>query len=362
MNQYINYSIISKLPKDHFGQLTDEVLHLLTNGECCVVYSLPGGGISYFSKQINFLLSKQFPYIKTINLSLELENNKVEVLNKELSKLSKIKNIDEINLDEYLRKNKIIIILNEVDSPKYKKFYKYLNALRNINKDNLTILTVGYYTLFKYSNKYLKNACDVFHPLKRLNNFDLEGVKRIIKINNSHYGWNIPLSLTKKILFLSGGHPALVKYISNEVDTKGEKILNFKNKLVKSQPINFRLSEITKLITKLTIEEQFQIGILNNNGTLFSDLLVEYLKTNEIEGLDKLFPDLTKLDRKILTLFVRNSEKVINKDQLSIILEQTADSYSEWAIYKAVARVRKKIKDKYNIKTLKGRGWIMESK
>jgi hypothetical protein len=354
-------SIIKKLPENHFGNMTTEVINQLLNGQCSVLYGIPGSGVDYLTKQIHYLINKNKPKVNVIFFNLNLETEKIKTLKNEISALIGKKGFNEKNLVEYLQNNKIVIILHDVYSPKYPEFYKFINALRNLNKDNFTILVGGNYTLYKETNKYLQHGCDIFHPLVKIPPFDLEGVKRIIKINNEQLGWNVSPKFARKILFLSGGNAALVKYISKEIESNGPKILEHKTKLAKSQPLNHRLSQIAKLIPKLSIEEQIQLGIVNNNGTLFADLLVEFLKNNEIESLDRLFPDLTKTDRRILTLFIRNQGKIIDKDQLSLILDQTADTYSEWAIYKAVARVRDKIKDRYTIKTLKGRGWRMSN-
>ncbi|MBN2015784.1 helix-turn-helix domain-containing protein [Candidatus Dojkabacteria bacterium] len=362
MNQFINSSIIQQLPKDHFGSVTQEVLGLLSSGQCAGIYGIPGYGMDYFAKHIALLLNTKYPEIELVFLNLELENNKIDILEKEFSRITGQGKINEITMAKYLESNKLVVILSEVYSPNYKRLFRFLSAIRELNQQNFTVLTVANYTIFKHADKYLQNGNNLFTPLRKIDNFGLEGVKRIIKINNDEYKWNIPLDLTKKILFLSGGNPALVYSICMAIYYEGEKILDHTRKLVKYQPLNFRLAEIAELITKLTIEEQIQIGVLNNNGTIFSELLVEYLKNNEIEGLDKLFPDLTKTDRKILTLFIRNPGIIIDKDQLSLILDQTADTYSEWAIYKAVARVRDKIRDRYTIRTLKGRGWRMEGK
>ena len=360
MKNFINASIIEKLPEKHFRKITEEVLHNLLNGQCTGIYGIPGYGMDYFAKQIALLLEKKFPQIRTILLNPELDNNKIKVLYKELSLFLKTTKIDEISVSHYLENNKIIVILSEVYHWKHKDLFKFLSAVRELNQQNFTVLTVADYTLYKYTNKYLETANNLFTPLRKIHNFDLSGVKRIIKINNEEYKWNTPLNLARKILFLSGGNPALVYCVCMAMYYEGEKILDHPEKLVKYQPLNFRLSEIAKLITILTVEEQIHLGILNNNGTVFSELLSTYIKEIEFEGMDKLFPDLTKTERKILTIFVQNKGKVIDKDQLSIILGQRADTYSEWAIYKAVARVRDKIENRYVIKTLKGRGWRME--
>ena len=359
MKKFINSSIIEKLPVNHFGKLTQEIIELLLNGHSPGIYGIPGYGMNYFAKHITLLIEKKYPKISTILLNLELENNKVEVLKSELSVIIQNKEVNEITVSKFLENSKIVIILTEVHSPNYPKLFKFLCALKELHEKNFTVLSVADYSLFKNTEQYLKHGRYLFTPIIKIDNFDFDGVKRIIKINNEEYNWNIPLKLTKKILFLSGGNPALVYSICMSIYYEGERILNYPSKLVTYQPLNFRLSEIAKLITNLTIEEQIKLGILNNNGTLFAELLSQYLKTNELEGLDTLFPDLTKMERKILTLFIRNTGKVINKDQLSLVLDQTADSYSEWAIYEAIARVRDKIKDKYDISTLKGRGWRM---
>jgi hypothetical protein len=362
MDRSLNFSIIKKLPLDHFCNVTSEVIELLLNGQCCGIYGIPGYGMDYFAKQVEFLLALNHPSVHTIFLNLELENNKIKILENELEKILDTKNINEIKLKKFLENSKITIILSEVYHPKHIKLFKYLNAIREINQKNFTVLTVANYTLFKNTKKYLQHGKNLFIPLKKIPNFDYRGIKRIIKLNNEEYNWNTPLESARKILFLSGGNPALVYSICIAMYYEDKKIIERPDKLVKYQPLNFRIAEIADLLTKLSVDEQIEIGILNNNGTLFSELLVEFLKNNEIEGLDKLFPDLTKTDRKILTLFIRNPGVIIDKDQLSLILDQTADTYSEWAIYKAVARVRNKIKDRYTIKTLKGRGWRMESK
>lgn len=305
-------------------------------------------------------MQKRKPKVKTILLNLSFENNKVKVLKSQLSVIIGEKKINEITMSKYLKKHKILIILVEIHSPNYPKLFKFLCALKELHQKNFMVLSIGDYTLYTKTDAYLENGRYLFTPLIKINNFNLHGVRRIIKINNSEYNWNIPLDLTKRIFFLSGGNPALVYSTCMAIYYEGERILKHRERLIKQQPLNFRLSEIAKLIPKLTIEQQIDLGIINTNGTLFAELLTEYIKGNELEGLDELFPNLTKTDRKILTLFIQNRGKIISKDQLSLILDQTADTYSEWAIYKAVARVRDKIKDRYTIKTLKGRGWKMK--
>jgi len=360
MTQFINESIIKKLPVDHFG-ITQEVINNLSSGQCGGIYGIPGYGMDFFAKHIALHMRERYPEIKIILLNLNLENKKTHVLEKELAHLLGVAKIDDVNLRQKLNTNRVLVILSEVYHPNYPKLFKMLKAICAINQKHFTVLVVASHTLLTQAKEYLTHDEGIFTPLKRIDPFDLEGVRRIIRINNEEYHWNIPLKHTKKIFFLSGGNPALVKYICMAIYEESELILNHLDKLSVFQPLNFRLSEIAQLTIKLSIEQQLQLGILNNNGTLFSGLLAEFLKDHELEGLDLMFPDLTKTDRRILTLFIQNPNRIIDKEQLSLVLEQSVDNYSEWAIYKAVARLRDKVRDKYTIRTLKGRGWRLET-
>jgi len=361
MSSFTNRSIIEKLPKDHFGQVTEEVIGNLLGRQNAGIYGLPGYGRDYFAKQIYLILEKEHPEISVIFLNMRLDNDKVSVVQNELKRLTKTDPLDEVAFGKYLKSHKIIVIINEVSDAKQGELFKYLSALRAINQTQFTVLVAANYTIYTQTDRYLKYSESIFFPLKRIDPFDIDRVKQIIQINNTEYNWQIPLDLTKKIYFLSGGNPALVKHICMILYEEGFELIEQPQKLAEYQPLKFRISQIAKLTTELSIEQQIYFGLITSNGSLFSSLLAQFLKSNEIDGMHLLFPDLTKTDRRILTLFVQNPNKIIDKEQLSIILEQSASSYSEWAIYKAVARLRDKVKDRYAIQTLKGRGWKLQT-
>ena len=52
--------------------------------------------------------------------------------------------------------------------------------------------------------------------------------------------------------------------------------------------------------------------------------------------------------------------KIIDKDRIFLLMKLAEEDYSLWAIYKAVSRVKEKVKGKYKLKTLKSRGYILE--
>lgn len=352
--------IIKKLPEDHFGEITHEVISYLTNGKCIGVYGLPGYGMDFFARQIKYLVKKNNPETAVIHLNLQFENNKVQVLQRRFSWLINKPEIDEMDIAEYLKNRKVLVILGETHSYKYPKLFRQLYTLHSTNQKNFTILTIANYTLYKHKLKYMENGKLIFSSTELIKNFDKSGVRRIVRINNEEHNWGIPLEMTEKIYELTGGNPALVRALSVAIYEEGEQILDYPQKIIRQQPLNFRLTELANLIPVLSIDEQIHLGLLNENGKIFCKLLEDHLK-NEKSEKTYLFSQLTDSEEKLFQVFLDNPGKIINKDQISLILNQTVDSYSEWAIYKAVQRLRNKIeKEGYKISTLKGKGWLLE--
>ena len=75
--------------------------------------------------------------------------------------------------------------------------------------------------------------------------------------------------------------------------------------------------------------------------------------------LGVLYPILTKTDREILSVFVQNPNIPVGKEQVGLHLGQEINGDADWAIYKSVERMKKKLKGKINIKTVKGKGWML---
>jgi hypothetical protein len=84
MSRFINESIIKKLPLEHFGSITKDVMTNLSNGQCGGIYGIPGYGMDFFAKHIALHMQQQYPDLKIILLNLNLENNKIHILEKEL--------------------------------------------------------------------------------------------------------------------------------------------------------------------------------------------------------------------------------------------------------------------------------------
>ena len=103
-----------------------------------------------------------------------------------------------------------------------------------------------------------------------------------------------------------------------------------------------------------------KINIVNQQGEVFSPLVKKYLEVYESTHIRKIFPNLTKKERKILTYFLANKGKVLNKDKLSFLIGMKANNFSLWTIYKSISRLRTKIKQHYRITNIKGIGYQLK--
>jgi len=359
MGRVIKHSLIEKLPTNHFGKVGAKVLQGLLNGSCYGVYGLPGYGMEFFAKHILFRLGEQSRDLHIYLVNNELDVDKVRDLKRFLANLTGNTFFDLLTTQDFLRNNKVVVILGEVLSPRDIPFFKFLNSLRWLEKKNFCVLTVANYTLFTQLDIYLSIAPDVFYPIERIDSFNLEGTKRIINFNNREFNWQIPPELSGKIHNLSGGNPAITKYICMALYEEGQELLNILNMLVTTQPLKRRLDDISDLIPQLNIKEQGGLGLIDSKGVLFSELLKIHVSLNTSDEVLKLFPKVTATEHRILTYMFQVPGKVISKEQLSILLGQDLDSYSEWAIYKSMQRLRTKVFPKIKIETIRKQGWML---
>lgn len=353
----IPQSITQRPRFDHCSPIMDLVVDKLTDGKCISLYGMPGYDAHVTAQQIKSFLSHKFPEIKQINLNFDFEENTIEVFNAKLKKV-----IGNSAIAEFLKEQKIIVTLENVSSLDSHRLFQTLNAIYSQQQDSFTVLSIVNHTLLSKREDYLRSARAIFSNAYGIPLQDLEGVKRIIEAGNSQENWTISLGIAKQIFFLSGGNPALTTATCRELSLRGKKLIDFPDRLAQSEPINSLLCEIANVIPTLSIEDLIRLRIINSNGTLFSRLLTQFLSSQQDVTLKELFPKLTTLDRKIFLFFLHHPGIIINKEQFGVLLEQTAESGSGWAIYKAVERLKHKISPNYRIDTVKGKGWVLKGR
>lgn len=190
-------------------------------------------------------------------------------------------------------------------------------------------------------------------------NLGLEETKFFIQQFNKEFNQNIPTDISQQVLILSGGNAKLTQSICISVVLLGEDIVKDNQRLSVFPLIKDQLDKLTKVIISVPINELIETGLINKNGTLFAQLLEEFLKHLDLYDLKIAQPKLTKTDRKILWTLATNLGSLVTQDQISLILNQRIATEVDWALYKAVERLRTKIKSMYQLKTIRGRGWIL---
>lgn len=340
-----------------------KVISELEKGESVCIYGMPGVGRRYFTKQLEILLNEK----KNLNKILYFEpacfeNDPIKLIKDQLSVLVEPNKKSFLeNLKEYTKNHKIIIIVGYLERVNNKrKFINFLVDIRLLHQTNIAVLTTCDYSIISSPDEFLFRSEHIADSFYRLELFDLRGTKRILVLLNDVYGWKVNLNLSGQIYRLSGGNASLIKYIAKAVDFFGEKIVYDFDQLTTYPPIKIRLEEFQQILLRQPMDVLLQMGLILDSGKPFSLLISKYFDNFKIEQLDTIYPGLTNLEKKILSFFIINKNKIINKDRIASWMKMSVDDYSLWAIYKTISRLKIKIKGNFTIFTVNGKGYILK--
>lgn len=353
-------NIIELLPQNHFGQVGIDVIQKLVSSESVTITGAPGFGKIFFPQFIKYQIENNFADITVFRVSLNLISSKsVEELNRHIAEqLETTPTKIESNLLEKSKTSKIIVIVEGINDSLEHLVMQYLYGIRNINSSRIAILTIADYTIIRNDYLLQSKAQSLFSNLKVLQPFDLDGVKRIIDTNNRFYNWNTPINLADEIYQLSGGIPAIVKEISTYIHDNF--IDNFDSiELSQSPSLHSRVSDIVTIYIQESIELSKRLGIADAKGNLISKLAQSYIQAFSLNNVDYLFSDLSHDEKRLLSILLLNKDRIVSIEKLSQVLNQTSDNYSLWAIYKSVQRLRNKVKGRFEIKSIKGKGYLI---
>jgi hypothetical protein len=189
--------------------------------------------------------------------------------------------------------------------------------------------------------------------------FDLKGTKRILEINQDYFGYKVPDEATKEVYRLSGGNPALIKHLGKFVSEMGEKALNNLEFMINYPSLEIKLESVAKVIISEDRTVLEKMGIIDTGGQLFSPLVGYYLKGYEIENQKMLLPELSPREGKIFLFLLANRGTLVTKDRIGFLMNLTDDNFSMWAIYKTISRLKIRLRDKYEIKAVKDKGYVI---
>ncbi|MFA4826667.1 MAG: helix-turn-helix domain-containing protein [Candidatus Shapirobacteria bacterium] len=343
--------LINKFPADHFGKIMDKVLGYVRVGEGVGVYGMPGGGLKYFLRLAKKRLEEDGG-TRVVFIECRAEAEGLE---------EKLRLLLEAGKDE----KKTIVILSEIQYL-WKKQMGVLSMLLTKRKSlwnhaNLGLLASGNGEVMEKEGEYGSFAGVMLGTWLKLPLFDLKGTERMWKINKEYYGFDYPLVLAKRVFELSGGHAGLVKHIGKAVDDWGETALKDEEKLLSYPAVRINLEELTKTVTTSSELILSELGIIDTKGELFSPLLKKYLKNYQNEWVAANMPQLTAQEKKIASFLIANKNRIVDKDQIAFLMGLSEETFSLWAIYKAISRLKKKTIGEYELKTIKGRGYRWES-
>jgi len=358
--------IFKILPKDHFGKTMDRTIQALVGGESVCVYCMPGGGIHYFLQIAQRILQEDYPDIKTFFFDGFLYPSGLNQVIRQtiFQKLHLKVQVDFYQqLQNYFEAKRIVILLAHVNEvlQKQPKTLEYLLKLIHLYPSRLAVLSNCDQSVVCDFDKFFSASKTIFSNLAKIPPFDQEGTRRILEANQQALGYNYPLATVKKIHQLSGGNPSLIKHLGKCVDEMGQQVLSDPKMLINYPSLKIKLNDINEVILSESKEVLEQIGIINQKGKLFSPLVAEYYKNYELENIEEIVPSLTPQEKRILTFFLKNKGKIIDKDHIFMLMELAEEDYSLWAIYKAISRLKNKIKGKYQLRALKSRGYLLAS-
>ena len=356
----MKHDLISRLPADHFGAKTNDVLRLVQNGENCVITGIPGYGMEFFAKHVLNTIKAAIPDTKTLLTSFGMPGYSLASIKSDLMDTLGLTACDQNQLRKHLSETEMVLILAEIHHAPDPEILQFLDFLRFVSNGLLRIVSVCNTCIYSEAQQFQSLTSDVFNTIVIIPPFTLEGTRRIVELNNNEFRWNTPTESIPTIFKMSGGSPALIKYICMALYEEGKELLEYPHELIEIQPLRKRLADIAEIIPLLTRKQLEYIGLLTSDGKIFSGLLKEYLSEKDSETV--IFNEgynLTSTELKLFKLFLSNRNTIIDKDRISLLLGQDLNSYSEWAIYKSIARLREKLPSSFSLVTKKGLGWML---
>lgn len=329
------------LSADYFGDLYPKILRTLTKRENVLISVIPGFGTKTIYNYLLNLISKNSVFENTVTYDPTLEKTNLQTFVENLSK-NKMKNL-------------LIIRFFEIFDNKSEVLEK-LDSIKRLEPNALTFLVFTNHTSITHSKSYLANSTTFFTDRLYISPFDKKQSVKMIVTLEQFYGWKMTSTYCNQVYKLSGGIPRLIKYICKEVSEDGTDLTNYQ-KFLNNIAISFQLELLTKLIIHHSKEELKQLGLMNDDGKIASQLLATYFKSYKDKIVEDLYPNLSDKEVKILSYLLGSDGKIITLDKIADLMKLTDDTFSLWAIYKMISRLKPKVKNNFEIKNIKGRGY-----
>lgn len=118
----------------------------------------------------------------------------------------------------------------------------------------------------------------------------------------------------------------------------------------------FELDEVIARVQALLRRAKYQV----NNKLKYKDLVFD-TQTRNLQRLDEYIV-LSKRELAIFEQLLLNMDTVLSKESIVEYVSSFDDDFSPTAVETYISRIRKKLKDSINLKTVRGLGYILSSK
>lgn len=333
------------LPITYFDNLLDRVLRELIHGHNVCISVIRGGGARTV---FNFL----HHHIRQKKLF-----DNIYIYDPEIEEACIMDMFRTYNSDA--AKQKLIIIRSFEKLDNKQKVLAQIDSFITQTPGALTILGISDHTAITTPNDYQSASAIFFSSIVYIPPFNIKNSYAMIETLKNFYGWKINKNLYSKIYKLSGGLPRVVKYITKDI-AEGFGDIGNEERFLKTAQINFQMERLARLIITLPTIQLTELGLLNDQGFLKSKLLKIYLSKFTSTTITNLYPSLTKAESKILTYLIENQNQILSIDKIADIIKMTDENFSLWAIYKTISRLRPKIRKNFKLRSVKGKGYILE--
>lgn len=327
------------LPETYFDPIYSAVIKSLLIGDNVLLVSPHGfGGKTFF----NFFLSRQ----KTTDRAIISWSNNFPIK----TFLKQIK-------ENHKQGKRQVVVMRQVEKvDDLPVLLEQLNDIRQPNPQNTSYLIITDHRSLVDIDQYLAGFNAFFSSRYLLGAFDFEKTTEMIRTNCHFFGWPYVPQNDKQIYKLSGGIPRLVKHIYKEINESQLSLENPADFLF-DQSIGFQLNYLADLILKIDTRYLIKFGILDTKKKIKSSLLAMFFSDLQGKIARQNFPELTKAEAQLFSLFFSSPGEIISVDRIADFLSISDDDFSLWAVYKLIARLKEKIKSKYDLTNLKGRGY-----
>ncbi|HJY98190.1 MAG TPA: helix-turn-helix domain-containing protein [Patescibacteria group bacterium] len=333
------------LPKDYFDNLYGKVSKTLSRGENVCISVMYGQS----NKTLYSFLFRQITKEKLFN---------------------KILTYDPLLTDEnpvYFtkralrgdKKSDVLIILRFFEKiPNRRTTLDKLKSLQDQNRNRIAFLAIADHSVILNPLGYTANTTVFFSDCVYVPPFNFEQTKKMIKTLRDYYNWKISAHDYRKIYALSGGVGRIIKYICKELYISKVLPENIE-RLANNQQILFELNYLTKMLIKTPLDKVHVLGLTDNDNKIKSQLLREYFKNYRSEIIEKIYPNISVVESRILSSLLEYGGGTISIDKISQISKMSDENFSLWAIYKTVSRLRSKVKKDFKIKSVRGLGYLL---